>query len=174
MLILKLAIVFWLGLGGMAVAQGHDDIQARKSCRYCGMDRGAFSFSRMWIEYDDGSKVAVCSLHCAALDLANNIDKTPLSIRVGEFIGRHLIDGEKAFWVIGGNRPGVMSKKGKWAFERKQDAEEFIKFNQGSLSSFDEAMKAAYEGMFEDTKMIREKRKVARMKKAEQKPAPGN
>jgi copper chaperone NosL len=75
------------------------------------MDRGSFDFSRMLIEYDDGSFNAVCSLHCAAIDLANNIDKTPKSIKVGDFNGRQLIDAEKALWVVGGKKPGVMSKR---------------------------------------------------------------
>jgi copper chaperone NosL len=128
------------------------------------MDRGSFDFSRMLIKYDDGTVSAVCSLHCAALDLANNIDKTPRAIKVADFTGRQLIDAEKAFWVIGGKKPGVMSKRGKWAFEKQEDAENFVKTNQGKLASFDEAMKSAYEDMYADTKMIREKRKAKRTK----------
>jgi hypothetical protein len=118
----------------------------------------------MLIEYDDGSVSAMCSVHCAAIDLANNIDKAPKSISVADFSGRQLIDAEKAFWVIGGKKPGVMTKIGKWAFEKKEDAENFVKTNQGKLASFDEAMKSAYEDMYADTKMIREKRKAKRTK----------
>jgi len=81
-------------------------------------------------------------------------------VKVGDFNSKKLIDAEKAFWVIGGNKPGVMTKKAKWAFENKADAEKFIAENGGSLSTFDEAMKAAYEDMYDDTKMIREKRKM--------------
>ena len=53
-----------------------------------------------------------------------------------------------------------MTKKAKWAFENKADAEKFIAENGGSLSTFDEAMKATFEDMYADTKMIREKRKM--------------
>jgi copper chaperone NosL len=134
------------------------------------MDRGAYNFSRMLIEYDDGTIVAFCSIHCAAVDLANNIDKTPKAIQVGDLNGRQLIDAEKAFWAVGGSKPGVMSKRGKWAFEKKEDAENFIKTNQGKIASFEEAVKMAYEDMHEDTKAIRERRKMRRMKMMEQKP----
>ena len=116
----------------------------------------------MLIEYDDGTVAAVCSLHCAAIDMANNIDKTPKSVRVADFNGRQLIGADHAFWVIGGNRPGVMSKRGKWAFEKESDAETFMQTNQGRLGSFEEAMKASYEDMSEDMKMIRDKRRMSK------------
>lgn len=76
--------------------------------------------------------------------------------------------------MVGGNKPGVMSRRGKWAFENKSDAEAFIKTNQGKIASFEEAMKMAYEDMYEDTKMIREKRKQKRMKMMEQKSDAGH
>ncbi len=67
-----------------------------------------------------------------------------------------------------------MSKRGKWAFEKKEDAENFMKTNQGKIVSFEEAMKMAYEDMYEDTKAIRERRKMKRMKMMEQKPDAGH
>src|SRR5512136_3014785 len=86
------------------------DVAHHMNCTYCGMDRAKFAQSRMLIEYDDGSAVATCSIHCAAVDLANNIDKTPKAIMVGDCGTKELIDAEKAFWVIGGSKPGVMTK----------------------------------------------------------------
>ncbi len=169
-LVLCMTAAIIMLLGGFTLAeQTKDDIAAQKSCRFCGMDRGMFDFSRMLIEYDDGTNVAHCSLHCAAVDLATNIDKTPKTIRVADFNSKQLIDAEKAFWVVGGKKPGVMSKRGKWAFEKKDDADAFLKANGGSLASFEEAMKLAYDDMYEDTKMIRDKRKMKRMKMMEQK-----
>ena len=141
-----------------------DDITQSPSCKHCGMDRQKFDFSRMMIEYEDGSSTGVCSLHCAAVELAMNIDKTPKVIKVGDFGTKNLIDAEKAFWVVGGTKPGVMSKQGKWAFEKKDAAETFVKSNGGTLTSFEDAIKISYTDMYEDTKMIREKRK---MKKAQ-------
>lgn len=141
------------------------DIASHKSCLYCGMDREKFAHSRMLIEYDDGSAVATCSLHCAAVDLANNIDKTPKVIKVADFSSKELIDAEKAVWVIGGGKQGVMSRTAKWAFAVKEKAEGFVKTNGGKFSDFEEAIKTAYEDMYNDTKMIRDRRKQMKMKK---------
>jgi len=172
--LLSFAMVICLVFTGMAFAQAKEDIHLHKACKYCGMDRGTYDFSRMLIEYDDGNNVAFCSIRCAAVDLANNIDKTPKAIRVGDFTGKQLIDAEKALWVVGGTKPGVMSRRGKWAFEKQDDAENFVKTNQGKIASFEEAMKMAYQDMSEDTKMIRERRMAKRMKMMEQKPGVGH
>jgi len=135
-----------------------NDIKQQPSCKYCGMDRMKFNHSRMLIEYDDGTSIGTCSIHCAAVELALSIDKIPKALMVGDFISKDLIDAEKAVWVVGGSKPGVMTGRPKWAFEKKDDAERFIKENGGSLSTFDEAVKMAYEDMYQDTKMIRERR----------------
>ena len=145
-----------------------NDIEANKSCAYCGMDRGMFSHSRMLIEYDDGTIAATCSIHCSAVDLALNIDKTPKAIRVADYNSKELIDAEKAFWTMGGSKQGVMTKRAKWAFGSREGADAFIKANGGTLVSFDQAMKASYEDMYADTKMIREKRKMKGMSGGEQ------
>ena len=167
---LVLAGVLTLSQSSPVLAMSHEggaDIKASASCKYCGMDREKFAHSRMLIEFDDGSTVGTCSLRCVAVDLANNIDKTPVSLKVGDYGTKKLIDAEKAFWVIGGSKPGVMSKNAKWAFATKESAEAFIKENGGKLANFDEAMKAAYMDMYNDTKMIRDKRKQKKMMKQE-------
>ncbi len=147
---------------GFSLAQ--DDVAKQASCKYCGMDRKTFAHSRMLLTYEDGSMMGTCSLHCTAVELALNIDKAPKTIQVGDFKAKKLIDAEKAFWVIGGSKPGVMTKRAKWAFESKADADTYIRENGGKAASFDEAIKAAYEDMYADTKMIREKRRMKKMK----------
>jgi copper chaperone NosL len=159
-----LSIVVCLIFATSLSAQTGDDIGFHKSCSHCGMDRGMFDFSRMLIEYDDGTVGAVCSAHCAAIDLANNIDRTPASIKVADFGSRRLIDAEKAFWVVGGNKPGVMSRRGKWAFEKKDDADRFVQTDGGRVVTFEEAMNMAYDDMYGDTKMIRDRRKMKRLR----------
>jgi nitrous oxide reductase accessory protein NosL len=162
------ALMIALALAFPAYGQTGQDIQQHTSCKYCGMDREKFDFSRMLIEYEDGSSTGVCSLHCAALELAVSLDKTPKAIRVADFNTKQLIDAETAVWVIGGSRPGVMTKRGKWAFAQKADAESFLKQNGGKTGSFDDAVGAAYEDIYDDTRMIREKRKERKMKMHEQ------
>lgn len=138
------------------------DLEKYPTCNYCGMDRSKFGHSRMLIEYGDGASVATCSLHCAAVDLAVNIDRTPLHIYVGDYGSRKLIDAENASWVIGGSRQGVMSANAKWAFETKEGAERFTKENGGKPATFEESVSAAYLDMYKDTKAIRERRKAKR------------
>ena len=146
------------------------DIQKYPSCKYCGMDRQKFAHSRMLIEYEDGSGFGSCSVHCLAVDLAQSIDKTPKVIQVADYNTKNLGDAEKAHWVIGGKKPGVMTKTAKWAFADKKDAEAFIKENEGKLANFEDAMKATYEDMHSDTKMIREKRAKMKAMQKESKP----
>ncbi|MDQ1333289.1 MAG: copper chaperone NosL [Thermodesulfobacteriota bacterium] len=157
---------FFLSMTGAVLGadDAQEDIRKEPTCKYCGMDRGKFAHSRMLVIYDDGSELGTCSIHCLAIDLALNIDKTPSSVQVGDFNTKKLIDAETAFWVIGGNKPGVMTKQAKWAFGSKEDAEKFIMLNGGTLATFNETMKAAYESMYADTKMIRDKRKMMKMK----------
>ncbi len=139
------------------------DTKKFPSCKYCGMDREKFGHSRMLIEYEDGTSQGTCSLHCLAVELALNIDKTPKTILVGDHNSKTLVEAEKAFWVIGGNKMGVMTKRAKWAFARKEDAEKFKSENGGDIASFEQAVKASYEDMYGDTQMIRERRKMKKM-----------
>jgi len=160
---LSIGIALLCGISLIGVVSAQDDIGRFPACKYCGMDRSKFSYSRVLIEYDNGTSEGMCSIHCAAIDLALNIDKTPKAILVGDFNNKNLIDAEKAFWVIGGGKMGVMTKNAKWAFEKKEDAEKFIKANGGQQANFDQAIEASYMDMYTDTKMIREKRKMKKM-----------
>jgi nitrous oxide reductase accessory protein NosL len=152
-------------LTGIGMAFAQDDIKRFPSCFYCGMDRAKFAHSRMHVEYDDGSTLGTCSLRCTAVDMALFIDKAPVTMRVADYKTKKLVDVEKAHWVIGGDKMGVMTKRAKWAFEDKKDAEGFISVHGGKLTTFEEAIEAAYVDMYEDTRMIRKKRKMMRMKK---------
>jgi nitrous oxide reductase accessory protein NosL len=166
--VVLMAVLFVLGgLTSFALAQ--EDIQKHPTCKYCGMDRAKFAHSRVLVVYEDGTEVGVCSIHCAALDLALNIDKTPKSIMVGEYDSKKLIDAEKAQWVMGGDKMGVMTKRAKWAFDTKEAGDKYIDANGGELVTFDDAMKASFADMYADTKMIRDKRKMMKAKGAEQK-----
>ncbi len=159
--ILLIGLIFFALVSGNVFAQ--DDIQKHPFCKYCGMNRQQFAHSRVFIEYDDGSTTGTCSIHCAAIDLAINIDKTPKTIWVGDMNEKKLIDGEKAIWVLGGNKMGVMTKRAKWAFEKNDEAEKFVSESGGRTANFNETMRAAYEDMHEDTMMIRERRKMRHM-----------
>jgi nitrous oxide reductase accessory protein NosL len=163
-ILLTVGMGVFFSTGAVSDAFAQEDVTKHASCAYCGMDRAKFSHSRVLVEYEDGSSFGACSLHCAAVDMAVHIDKTPKAILVGDYNTKKLIDAEKASWVMGGNKMGVMTKRAKWAFESKADAEKLIQENGGQAAGFEQAIKAAYEDMYEDTKMIRERRKMRKMK----------
>lgn len=148
-------------------AEPPDDVQRRPSCQLCEMDRGKFGHSRMEIVHENGKVVGTCSLHCAALELALSIDGPPRTIRVADMTSLELVDAEVATWVIGGARPGVMTRRAKWAFADRAVAEAFVKENGGRLVSFEEALQATFEDMAEDVKMIRQKRQAMKGKGTE-------
>jgi nitrous oxide reductase accessory protein NosL len=157
---LVLLCTLWLaGAAGLAVAvEQMADIAQHASCEYCGMKRQMFAHSRMLIEYNDGSSVGLCSLHCGALDLANQLDKIPQAIKVGDYDSKELINAEEATWVLGGSVQGVMTGRAKWAFAGKAEAEKFVAANGGEVVDFETAISAAYQDMYQDTRMIRMKR----------------
>lgn len=174
---LVLAVALLAPLAGPTRAQ-QEDVKQVPACKYCGMDREKFAHSRMLVEYEDGSVVGLCSLHCAAVEGALAIDKTPKAIRVADLGTKKLVEAESAVWVVGGAKQGVMTRRAKWAFADRAAADAFVKENGGVVATFDEAMRAAYEDMHEDTKAIRERRKARRAaaaaeKAAAEKPAAG-
>lgn len=160
--ILVAMMILGLCFSAMAMMPSQDDIKMHPACKYCGMDRAKFAHSRILLTYEDGTAVGTCSLHCAAVDLAINIDKTPKAVQVGDYGTKSLIDAERASWIIGGSKMGVMTKKAKWAFATNEAAMNFAKENGGEIAGYEQAVKASYEDMYTDTKMIREKRKMAK------------
>ncbi len=167
--------VFFLALTMLSAfpALADGDLQKYPSCSYCGMDRTKFAHSRSYIIYDDDTSVGTCSLHCAAIDLSLKIDKIPRTITVGDYNTKKLIDAEKAFWVIGGSKMGVMTKRAKWAFAIQADARSFIKAFGGQAADYSQSIKTAFEDMYEDLVMIRNKRQKMKKKKADP-PAPAS
>ncbi len=143
---------------GAPAAYAQEDVKKAPACRYCGMDLEKFSHSRISLEYEDGTAAGVCSLHCAAVGLSMNAEKTPKAIWAADYNTKKPIDAQKASWVVGGKKPGVMSRRAKWAFEKKEDAEKYVKENGGMVAPFDAALKYAFADMYPDLKMVRDKK----------------
>jgi nitrous oxide reductase accessory protein NosL len=76
---------------------------------------------------------------------------------VGDYNTRKLVDADKAFWVVGGNKRGVMTQTAKWAFEKESDAKEFVNSHGGDRVAFHDALKAAYEELYEEVKTTLER-----------------
>ena len=136
-----LAIILF-GIAAAARAS-EDDIREHRSCVRCGMDRKAYGYSRMLIRYEDGAEVGVCSLHCAAAELDANKGRKVKSLMVADRNTKTLIDAEKAFWVIGGKKRGVMTANPKWAFGTEEEARAFVEADGGTIAKWEEVLKAA-------------------------------
>lgn len=163
------ALILILVVAAPWTAAADEDQLAHPACQYCGMDRTKFGHSRALVTYDDGTAVGTCSLHCAAIDLSLKIDKTPVSIEVADYNTKKLIDAESAHWVIGGRKMGVMTRRAKWAFADQAGADAFVAANGGNSGVFSVAVKSAFEDMYADLQMIREKRRKMRAMKSQMK-----
>ncbi len=60
---------------------------------------------------------------------------------------------------------GVMTARAKWAFDKKEGADQYIREHGGKLATYDDAVKASFEDMYEDITMIRKKRQMMKMRK---------
>jgi nitrous oxide reductase accessory protein NosL len=161
--------IFWQGfiiifVTAIIVVGANFVVADENACHYCGMKKAMFGHSWMNLERDDNTTVGVCSVHCAAIEMALNIDNPAKRITVGDYNSKNQIEADSAYWVIGGNKMGVMTMRAKWAFANKESADGFMKQHGGRPATFEEVMKAAFEDMYEDTLMIQKKRKMKRMK----------
>jgi nitrous oxide reductase accessory protein NosL len=143
-----------------------DDIKKYPACSYCGMDRRQFHHSRMLIHYSDDLPDATCSLHCAAISLAINIDRGPKAIYVADNAAtgdvKPLIEVTKATFLVGSSLKGVMTKRSKVAYGTDAAAKAVQAGSDGELMVFDAVLLAAYSDMAQDVAMIRKNREERR------------
>jgi copper chaperone NosL len=147
-----------LFVGAAAAGAADKDVEKIPSCQYCGMDREKFGTTRMLVEYENGTAIGTCSIHCAAVDLAQSFGKTIKTIRVADYRSGKLVDAEKAVWVVGASLPGVMAAKSRVAFADKSAAEAFRKEKGGEIADFNAAIASTYCDMWADTQGIRARR----------------
>lgn len=143
-----------------------NDIEKFPKCPYCGMDRKMFHHSRMLVQYSDDLPDGTCSLHCASISLAVNIDREPKTIWVGDNAStaelKPLVEVDKATFLIGSQIKGVMTKRSKVAYSKEEAAKAAMATNGGELGNFDKALLAAYTDMAQDASMIRKNREERR------------
>lgn len=153
-----------------------NDIVKYPKCPYCGMDRRQFHHSRMLIHYADDLADGTCSLHCAAISLALNIDRDPKTLWVAdnaaEVEPRPLVEVEAAHFLVGGKLPGVMTARSKVAYGSAEAARASQAANGGEILSFEQALLATYTEMSADVGRIRKNRAERRRKMMEQQRKP--
>lgn len=130
------------GAGGEGRLTDAASIEAPAKCDLCGMDRRMFASSRVLLSFADGSSVGTCSVNCARR-AAGEKRGEPRRILVADYDTLRLTDARKAHWVIGGDRPAVMSATAKWAFASRKAGAGFVKAHGGRIAGFDAAWRAA-------------------------------
>ena len=144
---MKASIAWFLFLFALAAfctpSFAFEDVDVHPACAICGMDRDAFGYSRMLIEFEDGRTFGTCSLRCAAVILQAEEGKKARSVKVADYDTRELVEAEEATWVIGGKMPGVMTHVAKWAFRDGKNADRFLDESGGARSTYGEALREA-------------------------------
>ena len=138
---------------------------AEEVCFHCGMAKARYGHSWVIIQYEDGRRTGVCSIHCAAIDMVVNYDTLVQAITVGDYHTQKQIDAYKAYWVIGGDLPGVMTSNAKWAFHKEEDAKAFIRQHGGHPAVFEEVIRTAFGDLYEDTLAIKRKKMLEKIEK---------
>jgi nitrous oxide reductase accessory protein NosL len=128
---------------GIAAVTFADTVEKPEMCQRCGMSRTLFPEARVVITYQEGTEAGVCSIHCAAEHLRKNGGKQVKSIMVADYRTRELTDAGTATWVVGGKRSGVMTGLPKWAFARRDDAENFVREKGGEIQDFQRVLDLA-------------------------------
>ncbi len=152
-----------------------NELQKYPKCPYCGMSRTKWDHSRHLVQYDDGLVDGTCSIHCLAISLSLNLDRGPKAIYAADFGSdakiKPLVKVDAATYLIGAKLKGTMTMKSKMAFASAEAAKSALGKAGGSLGTFDDALRAAYVSMADDTSMIRKNRamKVKKMMKMKMK-----
>jgi copper chaperone NosL len=145
-----------------------DDLAKYPTCPYCNMNRRMFHHARMLVHYGDDLPDGTCSLHCAAISLAVNVDRGPKAIYVADVAApgdvKPLIEVAQASFLVGSSLPGVMTKRSKVAYGTEAAAQASRAANGGEVMDFDKALLAAYTDMAQDVAMIRKNREERRKK----------
>lgn len=111
---------------------------AEDRCEKCGMGVASHAHSRAEIVHESGAREEFCSVTCAIHVAQGNAAAKML---VADYDTRELLDAAKAFWVIGGEKPGVMTREAKWSFAEKARAEAFIATSGGRLADWTEVVR---------------------------------
>ncbi|EDZ62059.1 hypothetical protein SMGD1_0038 [Sulfurimonas gotlandica GD1] len=136
--------------------------KAKMFCPACGMNLPMFYKTNH--AANNGEHVEqYCSLHC--LVETNMKNKGILKdIIVVDVTTLEFIDARTASYVVGSSKKGTMSMVSKYAFAKKEDAQDFAKKFGGKVENFDETYKIASNSMEKEMKMIAEKQAMMAQK----------
>ncbi len=129
-------------------------------CPVCGMNIGAFyktSHASKIHNHKEHKDRQYCSIRCLAVDMQEyEIDMK--SIKVVDVKTQKLIDAQSAFYVVGSDVQGTMTKVSKLAFGDKEAAEDFSVEHGGKIVDFATALKMAQDSLASDIEMVQNKK----------------
>ena len=131
--------------------------EAKQWCPICGMNIKMFYKTSHISKLHNHKDRQYCSLRCLTVDMQEHKIDTK-GIRVVDAKTQKYINAEKAFYVVGSSVRGTMSRVSKLAFEREEDAKEFIKKYKGKIVSFESALSMAKSSLESDIVMISKKK----------------
>lgn len=145
-----------------------NELSKYPSCPYCGMDRTKWHHSRHLVQYSDDLVDGTCSIHCLAISLSLNLDRSPKAIYAADFGSteaiKPLVEVDQLTYLVGSQLPGTMSANSKMAFADKTVATATQAEKGGELSDFDASLRQTYLDMAEDTVRIRKRRAERRQR----------
>lgn len=109
-------------------------------CINCGMNLPMF-YKTNHASTIDGKPRQYCSIHCLAKDIIDG--KKVEDIKVIDTNSLGFMNAKNAWYVLGSNKKGTMSKVSKYAFATKEAAEVFAKENGGHIGRFEDALSLA-------------------------------
>jgi len=121
-------------------------------CNICGMNLKMFYKT----SYISGDK-QYCSIRCLIADMPNNPTKVE-EIKVIDAKTEKPIIAKDAFFVMGSDVKGTMSKVSKLAFKNEEDAKAFAKEHGGEVVNFDTVLKEAKSSLNSDSAMVNMKK----------------
>lgn len=126
-------------------------------CPVCGMSLKMYYKTSHTAQEKNSNPKQYCSMRCLVVDMQEHKIESD-DIRVVDASTQKLISAKRAFYVVGSDVRGTMSKISKLAFESAESAEDFSIENGGEVVDFSRALKMAQESLESDMEMTARKK----------------
>lgn len=126
-------------------------------CPVCGMKIGMFYKTSHASKIHDDKERQYCSIRCLAVDMQEHGEHLH-DIKAVDVTSQKLIDAQSAFYVVGSDVAGTMTKVSKLAFADKEAAEDFSIEHGGKVVDFKTALKMAQDSLSSDIAMVQNKK----------------
>ncbi|WP_295021550.1 nitrous oxide reductase accessory protein NosL [Sulfurimonas sp.] len=128
-------------------------------CPVCGMKiEDFYKTSHTSVTHNHKNR-QYCSMRCLVVDMKEQDIKID-DIKVVDASTQKLIDAKKAFYVVGSDVAGTMSKVSKLAFASREVAEDFNMEHGGKIVDFNTAINIAKESLTSDVEMLESKKSI--------------